>query len=196
MQQAIASRKDRVFEDYQQRDYFSLETLVETETSDSPISIMLEYWLHLRDGASTSPRFQAFQLEKVWNLKIPHHLALIDCSAIDPYNYFVVRHPYDITNMPWLFGESISGVPIGDCPSPLLSWSVQADYHAAKEHENLDQLHYSRVRQVVNGIYRDYMRLLLPFTGSGGDVTMLASVTRLLQPKTRNPAFFPLIDPD
>ena len=109
MQRAYDSRKESIFDDYQQRDYFSLETLVETEFACSPISIMLECWLHLRHGQTRPPRFDEFNFEKLWEHKIPRHVALIDCSAEDPANFYVVYHPYDITNTPWC----LTSAPLG-----------------------------------------------------------------------------------
>lgn len=43
-------------------------------------------------------------------------------------------------------------------------------------------LRYTGIRQQINGVYRDFTRLLLPFTGVNNDVSMLVAVTRLRNP--------------
>ncbi len=190
---AIESLKERVDDDYQQRDRYFLDALFELKYWDNPISIMFHYWPGLRGSKFRPPRFTDFQYEKLWDLKIPHHVALIDCAAEDPGNFFVRRHPYAITDKPWLFGKPIVGRRADAVPSRLHSHSLQADYQMAKACATRNLACYSRITQVVNGTFRDYTRLLLPFTGPFGDVTMLAAATRMHQPASRNPALFPKI---
>ncbi|MBT3372246.1 MAG: hypothetical protein HOA08_03940 [Rhodospirillaceae bacterium] len=190
---AIERLRERVGDDFQQRDHYYPDALFELESWDSPISIMFRYWLDLRGGRFRVPEIDAFQPGKLWELKIPHHVALIDCSTEDPCNFFVQSHPYDIVNKPWLFGKPASGLRTGAVPSRLHSRSVQTDYQAAKACETRNLARYSRITQVVNGVFRDYTRLLLPFAGPRGDITMLASATRMHQPASRDPASFPRI---
>ncbi len=189
----IESVKERVGNDFQQRDRFYPDALFELEAWDSPISIMFRYWLDLRQGKFQPPNFDAFQQGKLWELKIPQHVALIDCSSENPLNFFVERHPYDITDKPWLFGKPVSGLRAGEVPSLMLSNGLQADYQTAKACETMNLACYSRITQVVNGVFRDYTRLLLPFTGPDGKVTKLASATRMHQPASRDPELFPKI---
>ena len=191
MQFTIESLHERIGDDVQQREFYSLNALAELESSDSPIFVMLKYWLDLRNRSPKPPCYDASLQAKFWQLKIPHHVTLIDCSAAHASKFRVLYHANDANNEPWLYDEPISGRPIGTLPSRLVSLSAQSDYDLAKSCETLDFVPYCSIRQVVNGVFRDYMRLLLPFTGPQGDVTMLAAVTRMRQPKTRNPAYLP-----
>ena len=51
----IESVKERVGNDFQQRDRFYPDALYEMEAWDSPISIMFRYWLDLRQGTDIGP---------------------------------------------------------------------------------------------------------------------------------------------
>jgi hypothetical protein len=184
-------QEDRSGEDYQQRNFYSLDTMIELESLDSPISTMLEYWLELKNGATTAPKADSFRFNKLWEMKIPQNTTIIDCSVKNPYNFKISRHAYDTANRKWIFGARITGQHIGLISCPMISKALQADYQYAKKYRNPKTLLYTRTRQYINGVYRDFMRLVLSFASASGDISMLLAVTRLRTPVINGSNFVP-----
>lgn len=169
---------DRDGEDFQLREFYSLNAMIETEALDSPISKMLEYWLELKNGAVAPPIAEDFEISKLWRMKIPNRVTLIDCSTENPYDFNILRHAYDVLNIDWCYGKSITGRRIGTVQSRMVSRSAQADYKYAKEFTDVGSLRFQGLRQRINGMDRNFMRLLLPFSDINGDVSMIGAVTR------------------
>ncbi len=185
-----ARNRQRAGKDRQFQERFSLDVLAETEQDDSPLIIMLDYWLQLRRGRSGPPLAEDFKVSDLWEMKIPKHVALMDCTAADPAAYFALLHPSDIHSDGWLDGNPMANRRLCELDSPMLSQTLQADYHAAKSWHQSGMLHYCRLKQVVHGMYRDYYRLLLPFAGPANEVAMIAVVHRKLV-KTRDMSVVP-----
>ncbi len=180
----LDSVTEQAGDDSQQRDYYSVDTMVYMEEPDSPISMMLEYWLELKIGKQGAPWADDFQDSKLWEMKIPNRVTIIDCSAEDPSDFIIVRHAYDVTNDDWIFGDRITGQSIGAIPSQLISAAVQKDYQYGKQCPDVGTLRYARIRQHINRAHREFSRLLLPFTSENNDIIMLMAVTQ-----RRDPAF-------
>ncbi|MBT5666587.1 MAG: hypothetical protein HOJ06_14705 [Rhodospirillaceae bacterium] len=119
---------------------------------------------------------------KLWEMKIPDRVTIIDCSAENPLDFKFARHAYDVSDNDWIFGGRITGKSISRIPSSTLLGALEGDYLFAKSFPDSAMLRYTGIRQQINGVHRDFTRLLLPFTGVNNDVSMLVAVTRLRNP--------------
>lgn len=164
--------------DFQILERYSINTLVGQESADSPVSKVLEYWLNLRDGDAIAPRADRFDFSQLWRMKIPNRTTIANCAQGNPSAFKFVYHAWDPSNIPWFYGDRVTGKPISDLPCKLHSNDLQRDYGLAKRCESMSALPYQR----INRHCRDYMRLLLPFRAKNGSVTMLAAVTRKNSP--------------
>lgn len=165
--------------------------MIDREAPDSPISKMLEYWLELKSGSSEAPRIEEFSLMRLWHMKIPNRVTITDCTPGNPADYRIVYHAYDTSGSGWLYGQPITGLRLADLPSPLISRSLQRNYVTAKSRHASVSLHYHRVYQRINGVWRDFNRLLLPFIDAHGNVSTLMAVTRLNRPHAFDPQWRP-----
>ena len=161
--------------------------MIEWEAPDSPISKMLEFWLELKSGCKEAPQIDDFSLARLWQMKIPNRVTIVDCTPSDPANFRVIYHAYDPGRSSWLYGQSITGVRLADLPSRMLSRSLQRTYVMAKSRHVSATLQYHWVRQHINGVWRNFNRLLLPFVDAHGAVSTLMIPTRLNQPLAFDP---------
>ena len=139
---------------------------------------MLEYWLDLKNGKPGAPKANDFLVSKLWEMKIPHRVTIYDCSAENPANFRITHHAYHAGNTDWIYGAPVMGQPICSLRSSLISEALQGDYLHSKGFQDDGTLLYTRVRQFINGVHRDYSRLLLPFSGENGDVSMIVAAIR------------------
>ena len=128
----LHSISDTDGDDFQQLDLFSIDTLVETENPDSPISKMLEFWLELRRPTSPIPRADGLRFDRLWRIKVPNRVTITDCASEDPQNFLVLHHACDISDRPWLFGKSITGQRFGAFPCQMHAAGLQDDYAITK----------------------------------------------------------------
>lgn len=179
--------KDFCKDDFQSVIRYRIDTLVDDEDAESPITQMLEYWLNLKNGGRAAPRADLFDIAKIWQMKIPDRLTIIDCSPENPEQFKPIYRANDAGNIPAIYGNRITGQPLGKFPCKMHARHLQREYRIAKENVHPTGLRYQRIRQKISGYRRDYMRLLLPLAGPTGAVTRLVSATRLNHPTYFDP---------
>ena len=177
----MEKREETLGDDFETLELYSINALIDAEDDDSPILKMLEYWLELRQGKAVAPRVESLQMARLWQMKIPHRVTITDCSQDDPRNFRILHHADDVRGESGILGIRLSGHVFSSLPNKLHTNGVQRDYADAKICQDPATLFYHRINQRLNRRERTYARLLLPFTGTGGRVTMLVAVVRSLQ---------------
>lgn len=125
----------------------------------SPLKKLYRYWMQ-------TSMFDPHQYEDIW-------IQYIDTYAESPLAYVWYRH----TGL--TFGD-LSGRDVGSLAHPVLRDACVQEYATIKK---LARPVYHRITQTIDGIYRDYARLMIP-----GSNDVLYYVYRLITPP--NPVGF------
>jgi len=173
--------------DFQNITRYTIDTLIDDEDADSPITKVLEYWLELKNGGQGAPRADQFDIAKLWQMKFPNHVTITDCSMEDPGRFQIIYRAHDAGNIPRIYGDRVTGLRLGDMPCRLHSRYLQRDYVGAKADADPSTLHYQRIKQRIRGYCRDYTRLLLPFAAPDGTIGRIMAVSRPNHPPYFDP---------
>lgn len=157
------------------RRQFSLNDFAEME-QNSYLDVLFYYWNALRGDGRELPRVESFCPTGVFGPDVLHWIRGVDTTSENPENFLLRDHH---SSLPALLPNGLHGRPVTDFPSKAHARATLRDYVLCRR---LRSPMYHEINQVVCGVPRHYVRLLLPLVDANGRVVRLAygSVVRPL----------------
>jgi hypothetical protein len=163
---------DAVANEMQRLSYYSLNVLTENEPFDSVLRPMLGYWNSLNLGGHL-PRMNDLPPNSDAARSMQSELTLIDVSDPDPTNFLIEKHR-ECSNVPWL-GQQLENKPLVEFPCQFIFRSMATEYLGVRE---LKEPRYQEAEQIIGGVTRHFVRLLLPVADDKKNVTKILIATR------------------
>ena len=131
---------------------------------DKGMTGLFAYWrdLRIRSKGNALPTFDQLRWEPVVKLGMHHRVNVIDISPENPMAFHVEMQ----ATLSYIrSGHNLKGTCIGDNKNQLHADGLQRDYVAVKQR---GQPRYHDILNRVDGRWRAYRRLILPFAGADG----------------------------
>ena len=161
--------------DDQSRFLLSLNDFAERESS-TLLDTIFYYWDALRGGSDKVPNVRHFELRNVFGQNTPDPLSAVVTDTANPRNFVLVNHG---TSQLGPFGADLEGKRLRDVPSVIHARATAQEYQQCKL---LRRPLYDEIDQVIGGISRHYVRIMLPLANDQGDVVKIAYGIRALEP--------------
>lgn len=130
---------------------------------DSGMLGLFNIWRDLRMSARRLlPSYHDMRWQKVVDVGMQHRVNVINVSSEVPAAYRIEMQALLSYRRS---GVNLIGLHLGDHSDPLHAEGLQRDFHAVKER---GQPRYYHIRNRVDGRWRSYRRLILPFAGPDG----------------------------
>jgi len=162
-------------QDDQSRFLISLNDFAERE-SGTLLDTIFYYWDALRGDGRELPNVRHFDLRDIFGEASQDSMSAVITKATDPENFVLVNHG---TSQLGPFGADLEGKRLCDVPSAIHARASAFEYQQCK---SLRRPFYHEVDQVIGGISRHYVRIMLPLVDDRGDVVKIAYGIRALEP--------------
>lgn len=136
-----------------------------------PLFTMHDYW-QAKCRRHDLPEATDFPPHRPLPPSAASRVSWVDADSEDPFDFMIRNHRGPTPGL-----GKFTDHPIGEHPSPMNARSCAAEYLLC-----IGSRHpiYHEIDQVLGGLVRRYMRLLLPVVDATGTVVRLVYVTRLL----------------
>ena len=171
----LQRREERSGGDRQERLTLSMAKMFGRERG-GPLFTMHDYW-QAKCRRHDLPEARDFPPHRPLPPEAARRISWIDMASEDPFD-FVLRNHLGLT--PGF--ECFSDRRLGDHPSPMNAKSCAAEYLLCVRSR---QPIYHEIDQILGGLVRQYVRLMLPAVDATGKVVRLVYVTRMLDRELR-----------
>ena len=164
--------------DDQSRFLYSMNDFAEREPG-TLLDTVHFYWDALSGDRGDLPNVTYFDARDLFGADIPDLVSSVDVRSDDPQNYLMLDHPKSPLGP---FGGQMINKRIREFPNKLHREATQKEYLICKQTR---RPFYHEIDQVIGGISRHYVRVLLPLMDNSGAVVKVAVVLRRLTPSYR-----------
>ena len=179
MYKPLETLRETVGFDEQTRSLYSMDAFSDWEKGTF-LHDLYDYWKNFPVIASGLPHMDSCRPKSALPHMVAERICCIDTSADNPLDYIVREHAANA--LPG-FGVELSGRPLCDRPELDMDTTACAiEFMSCKlERKPL----YHEIDQLLGGLKRHYMRLMLPVQNDAGEVDLIYFAIRDLQPAKR-----------
>lgn len=164
--------------DEQSRYAYDLNAFPQRE-SGTLLDTMFYFWNALRGNGASVPLSSQYEPRIIFGEQLPDLLSFVDARADNPENFVMIDHPKSSLDP---FGSQLSGKTLGEFPNRLHRDALLLEYQICKRTQ---RPFYHEIDQIIGGISRHYVRLILPLVDFTGTISKFSVVTRRVSPTFR-----------